>query len=113
MKITPNTVTKSTNRPRSFRAIFGSKEARRYGLTDDQGNLREIICINASGTVMLAPVLQTLQTLTYRSFTTTVCTNGKFFFGRITPSSEYLSWYTSSIEKIEIIFKKAVDDNFP
>ena len=98
-----------TNKPTSYHAVFGCREARQMNLLDENGKEREVIFVPMNGGVFLAPVLEKSTVLEYRGFRTEVCSNGKFFFGKLLFLSQNVTWRATDAAKAEASFHSAVD----
>lgn len=109
MKFSPLSIPEKSKKPTSFHAVFGCREARELGLSDASGQSREVICIPFNGGALLAPITSKINTLSYKGFTTEVCTNGKFFFGKLLHISQNIAWRSADAEKAEAAFHAVVD----
>ena len=109
MKFKALSVYKKNGKATSMHAIFGCKEAKAFNLTDSKGMLRDVECIPRFGGCFLSPVLQRRPQITYEDFTSSVCFNGKIYFGNASNSTDSVSWYVKNEADIPKAFKQAVD----
>ena len=109
MKFSPLNRYKGTNKPTSFQAVFGCKEARDFHLADDNGRAREVICMPVSGGALLMPIIEKHDTLSYKGYETEVCSNGKLYFGKVLNIPQNITWKTTDPSKLNTVFFEAID----
>ena len=109
MKFKALGIYKKNQKPTSMHAIFGCKEAKTFNLTDSKGMLRDVECIPMFGGCFLSPVLQRQPQIEYNGFVSSVCFNGKIYFGNASNSTDSVSWYVKNEADIQKAFKQAVD----
>lgn len=109
MKFSPLGRGGKNSKPTSFHLVIGCREARQYGLSDENGKERDIIALPTSGGMLIVPIINKINTLEYHGFRTEVCTNGKFFFGKLLFISQNITWKATEESKAEASFHAAVD----
>ena len=97
-------------RATAYRIIIGSRKARQLGLLTDTADGREIIMLKTKSGILLRPIDELADILIYKNFSTKVYSSGDIFCGEVEGTSELVTWYTSSADKIADTFHKAVDE---
>ena len=110
MKFTPNRISDTKRSVTSYRLIFGSGRMKKLGLIDQTGKPKEIIPVITKTNIVLLPIDEKLDKLTFDGYTTTICKHGSIFFGEIENVHGTPTWYTTSEASIEQAFHKAVSD---
>lgn len=109
MKFKALSIYPKTGKVTSMHAIYGCKEAKQCNFTDDQGRLRNVISVPAFGGAILLPCVEKVTTLTYRSMTADIFTNGTLFFGKINNINAYMSFYGKDLNSAEQKFQATVE----
>ena len=109
MKITKNRITENKHSITSYRIVIGCRRAKMLGMLKEDGTTREYVPISSNGNITLIPIDETVGTLRYGRYTTTICKHDKFFFGEIPQIAGCPSWFTTNEANAEQAFRKVAD----
>ena len=92
---------KGNNKPTSFHAVFGCREAQIYSLADEEGNARPVFPFPLAGGVLLLPVVENKGFIEGGTFTAEVFFSGKLYFGRAYSNGQTAYWKAKTYDDID------------
>jgi len=108
MRITENARKKNGKSITSYRLIFGCRQARELNLVDENGSGRECLIYKSKNGVLLIPIEQKLDSLSFEGYTTTICKYGDKYYGELNEDPLHRIWSASSLADAKEEFHKLV-----
>lgn len=109
MKLTPQHISPNGRTITAYRIVLGSRKARQCGLIDSQNKPKDFLFLHTANGILIATKDEYFQCFEHNGHTSDAYRHGNLIFGEIPSLPSSPTWFTTSADKAEQSFRKAVD----